>query len=98
MANIGPGDVVLDPFVGSGALLVGARERGAHVLGCDIAPLAIRQATAELGAVRTTARPAQSSSPSARRSRPRGSAEKAASPRGVICAGFRGSTQRWQPA
>jgi DNA modification methylase len=57
MAGIGPGDVVLDPFVGSGALLVSARERGAHVLGCDIAPLAIRQATARLGAVRPTAKP-----------------------------------------
>lgn len=44
MANIGPGDVVLDPFVGSGALLVGAHEQGATALGCDIAPLAIRQA------------------------------------------------------
>ncbi len=71
MANIGPGDVVLDPFVGSGALLVGARERGATVLGCDIAPLAIRQATAKLGAAGTTTRPARTSSPSARRSRPR---------------------------
>jgi predicted TIM-barrel enzyme len=67
MAGIGPGDIVLDPFVGSGALLVGARERGAHVLGCDIAPLAIRQATIKLGPPGTTARPARSSSSSARR-------------------------------
>ena len=71
MATIGPGDVVLDPFVGSGALLVGARERGATVLGCDIAPLAIRQATAKLGAAGMTARKARSSSSSVRRSRPR---------------------------
>jgi DNA modification methylase len=49
MARIGPGDVVLDPFVGSGALLVGARELGAHVIGCDIAPAALRQAKAKLG-------------------------------------------------
>ena len=49
IARIGPGDVVLDPFVGSGALLVGARERGAHVIGCDIAPAALRQAKAKLG-------------------------------------------------
>lgn len=76
MANIGPGDVVLDPFVGSGALLVGARERGAHVLGCDIAPLAIRQATAKLGAAGTTPRPARSSPsrarPGERRRAPKG--------------------------
>ena len=65
-AAIGPADVVLDPFVGSGALLVGARERGATVLGCDIAPLAIRQATAKLDAAGTTTRPARSSSPRAR--------------------------------
>ena len=71
MANIGPGDVVLDPFVGSGALLIGARERGAHVLGCDIAPLAIRQATARLSTA-VTARPARSSSrPAKRTGRPR---------------------------
>ncbi len=66
MAGIGPGDVVLDPFVGSGALLVGARERGATVLGCDIAPLAIRQATIRLGAAGTTTRPARSTAPRAR--------------------------------
>ncbi len=71
MANIGPGDVVLDPFVGSGALLVGARERGATVLGCDIAPLAIRQATMKLGAAGATARPARSSSSRARTGHPR---------------------------
>ena len=42
IAGIGPGDVVLDPFMGSGALLVGARERGAHVIGSDIAITAAR--------------------------------------------------------
>jgi DNA modification methylase len=71
MANIGPGDVVLDTFVGSGALLVGARERGATVLGCDIAPLAIRQATARLGAAGTAAKPARPASPRTRTARPR---------------------------
>jgi len=65
MANIGPADVVLDPFVGSGALLLGARERGAHVIGCDIAPLAIRAATAKLGSAWTTATAGRSSSPRA---------------------------------
>ena len=49
MAGIGPGDVVLDPFVGSGALLVGARERGAHVIGIDVAPAALRAAKVKLG-------------------------------------------------
>jgi hypothetical protein len=48
IAGIGPGDVVLDPFMGSGALLVGARERGATVVGCDIAPAALRLAKAKL--------------------------------------------------
>ncbi|MGC8635327.1 MAG: DNA methyltransferase [Candidatus Limnocylindrales bacterium] len=61
--------VVLDPFVGSGALLVGARERGAQVLGCDIAPVAIRQATAKLSGAKTTVKPARSSSPRPRRRR-----------------------------
>jgi len=66
MANVGPGDVVLDPFVGSGALLVGARERGARVIGCDIAPAALRQARAKLGSAGTIAKPGRSSSSRAR--------------------------------
>ena len=49
IAGVGPGDVVLDPFCGSGALLVGAQERGATVLGCDIAPAALRRAAGKLG-------------------------------------------------
>lgn len=60
IAGIGPGDVVLDPFMGSGALLVGARERGAHVVGCDIAPLALRRASAKLGSSQPIASPAPS--------------------------------------
>jgi len=71
IAGVGPGDVVLDPFVGSGALLVGARERGAHVIGCDIAPAALRQAKAKLGSVGTIAKPGRSSSPRARTDRRR---------------------------
>jgi tRNA G10 N-methylase Trm11 len=43
--EIGRGDVVLHPFVGIGALLVGSRERGAAVIGCDIASTAIRLAS-----------------------------------------------------
>ncbi|HEX5451518.1 MAG TPA: DNA methyltransferase, partial [Candidatus Limnocylindrales bacterium] len=53
IAVIGPSDVVLDPFCGSGSLLVGARERGATVLGCDVAPGAIKAATARLKAGQT---------------------------------------------
>ncbi len=49
IAGVGPGDVVLDPFCGSGALLVGSKERGAAVIGCDIAPVAIRAARRKLG-------------------------------------------------
>ncbi|MGO9208152.1 MAG: DNA methyltransferase [Candidatus Limnocylindrales bacterium] len=50
MASVGRGDVVLDPFCGSGALLVGAKERGATVIGADIAAAAIQRARAKLGA------------------------------------------------
>jgi site-specific DNA-methyltransferase (adenine-specific) len=66
MASVGPGDVVLDPFVGSGALLVGARELGAHVIGCDIAPAAVRQANAKLSSTRATGTPGGSQSRRAR--------------------------------
>ncbi|MGC8635299.1 MAG: recombinase family protein [Candidatus Limnocylindrales bacterium] len=55
MAGIAPGDVVLDPFCGSGALLVGAYERGASVLGCDIAPAALTRARGKLGVAPGTA-------------------------------------------
>ncbi len=48
IASIGPADVVIDPFCGSGALLVGARERGAMVIGCDVAAAAITRATSRL--------------------------------------------------
>jgi len=61
IANIGPGDVVLDPFVGSGA----------HVIGCDIAPAALRQAKAKLSSAGTIAKPGRPSSPRARTGRRR---------------------------
>ena len=48
MAGIGPGQTVVDPFCGSGALLVGAVERGATVIAGDLSARAIRQATARL--------------------------------------------------
>jgi DNA modification methylase len=48
IAGVRRGDVVLDPFCGSGALLIGARERGALVIGCDVAAAAIKRATLRL--------------------------------------------------
>lgn len=48
MASVGPGQTVVDPFCGSGALLVGPLERGATVIAGDISARAIRQATARL--------------------------------------------------
>ena len=50
IAGIGPGDLVVDPFCGSGSLLVGPAERGATVVGGDVSPRAVRIATARLGA------------------------------------------------
>jgi DNA modification methylase len=58
IAGIGRVDVVVDPFCGSGALLVGAYERGATVVGCDVAAAAITRAT-----VRLTGRHRPSGSP-----------------------------------
>jgi DNA modification methylase len=48
MAGIGRGDLVVDPFCGSGALLVGAVERGATVIGSDISARAIALASGRL--------------------------------------------------
>ncbi|MGD0863332.1 MAG: hypothetical protein ABSA21_11325 [Candidatus Limnocylindrales bacterium] len=48
MAGIGPGSLVVDPFCGSGALLVGALERGATVVAGDVARRAVRLASARL--------------------------------------------------
>lgn len=48
MTGIGRGDVVVDPFCGSGALLVGAAERGATVIGSDISAHAIALASKRL--------------------------------------------------
>jgi DNA modification methylase len=75
IASIGPRDVVLDPFVGSGALLVGSRERGAAVIGSDIAPAALRLATAKLKVSEPIGRPRPPTSraaPSRVRARPKG--------------------------
>ncbi len=50
MAGIGRRDLVVDPFCGSGALLVGAAERGATVIGSDISARAIALASKRLAA------------------------------------------------
>lgn len=48
IAGIGRRDHVVDPFVGSGALLVGAAERGARVTGFDVASAAVTRASSRL--------------------------------------------------
>ncbi len=50
MAGVRRGDTVVDPFCGSGALLVGAAERGATVIGSDISAAAVRLASKRLAA------------------------------------------------
>jgi DNA modification methylase len=58
MAGVGPGQLVVDPFCGSGALLAGAFGRGATVVGGDVAARAIKRATRRL--VGRAARPTPS--------------------------------------
>jgi DNA modification methylase len=65
IAGIGRGDFVVDPFCGSGALLIGAAERGAKVAGYDVAAAAIRRASGRL-TVGTKTAPAARPSPSVR--------------------------------
>jgi DNA modification methylase len=48
MAGVGLGQLVVDPFCGSGALLAGALGRGATVVGGDVAARAIRLASERL--------------------------------------------------
>lgn len=48
IANVSRGDHVVDPFCGSGALLVGAAERGARVTGYDVSAAAVKRASARL--------------------------------------------------
>lgn len=44
LADVQPGQVVLDPFVGSGTVLVEALMRGARGVGCDVNELSVRLA------------------------------------------------------
>jgi DNA modification methylase len=48
IANVGRSDFVVDPFCGSGALLIGAAERGAKVAGYDVAAAAVKRASSRL--------------------------------------------------
>jgi site-specific DNA-methyltransferase (adenine-specific) len=48
MAGIGRGSLVVDPFAGSGALLVGSLERGASVVAGDVASRAVNMAARRL--------------------------------------------------
>lgn len=68
IAGIGRGDLVVDPFCGSGSLLVGPAQRGATVVGGDVAPRAVKLATARLGATGASGRrgPAASRDPAER--------------------------------
>lgn len=50
IAGISRADTVIDPFCGSGNLLVGAAERGAQVIAGDTSTRAVRLATARLRA------------------------------------------------
>lgn len=53
IAGVRRGDLVVDPFCGSGALLVGAFERRATVVGGDISARAVSRATTRLVAPAT---------------------------------------------
>lgn len=58
IAGVRRGDLVVDPFCGSGALLVGAADRGARVLGGDISARAVAIATRRLAALAPRPAPA----------------------------------------
>jgi DNA modification methylase len=38
LSSSNPGDLILDPFIGSGTTAVAARNLGRHYIGCDISP------------------------------------------------------------
>jgi len=58
IALVRRGDLVVDPFCGSGALLVGAAERGARVIGGDTSARAVAISRRRLAAVSTPSSPA----------------------------------------
>lgn len=57
IAGVRRGELVVDPFCGSGALLVGAKRHGARVLGGDISAKAISLARRRLSGGTATLRP-----------------------------------------
>jgi site-specific DNA-methyltransferase (adenine-specific) len=64
IANVRRGELVVDPFCGSGSLLAGAAQRGARVLGGDISARAVALARQRLTA------PSVAKMPAAARGRP----------------------------
>jgi site-specific DNA-methyltransferase (adenine-specific) len=46
-----PGELVIDPFVGSGSVGVAARTLGRRFAGCDVSPLAIETTTKRMAAL-----------------------------------------------
>jgi 23S rRNA G2445 N2-methylase RlmL len=55
IAGVGRRDFVVDPFCGSGSLLIGAAERGAKVAGFDVAAAAIKRASGRLATLASKA-------------------------------------------
>lgn len=45
-----PGQVVVDPFMGSGTTLLAAKSLGRHAIGCDVDPEHVATARQRLGA------------------------------------------------
>jgi DNA modification methylase len=69
IAGVGCRDFVVDPFCGSGALLIGAAERGAKVAGYDVAAAAIKRASGRL-ATPTAKSAAKAPAPARKASKP----------------------------
>jgi hypothetical protein len=57
IAGVGRRDFVVDPFCGSGALLIGAAERGAKVAGYDVAAAAVKRASGRLATLASKSSP-----------------------------------------
>jgi len=77
MVGIRPGNLVVDPYCGSGALLVGPAERGATVIAGDISPRAIRRATERLSGSIPATRNVAKTKPTAAKQRQAGRAPAA---------------------
>lgn len=58
LLDVGPGELILDPFCGSGTTISEALLMGCDAIGVDLSPLAVRVSQAKLGAL-THTRPSQ---------------------------------------